>query len=89
MSSNLNKIRQAKKVIISGGVAVGKSSIIKHLMIYLDEHNKKYIHIPEYIDVKKDALMMLNKYFNKEISAYTFQKYVTNSYDEILSKSSP
>ena len=81
----IEAIRKVKKVIISGGVAVGKSSIIESLTNYLKEHNHKYIHIPEYIDVKPDALDMLNKYLTKQISAFEFQEYVTNFYNEYLS----
>ena len=84
MSSNVDKIKNMKKVIISGGVAVGKSSVISEVINFLQSNNIKYIHVPEYIDVKKDALDMLKKYLQKEISAFEFQTYVTSFFDEYL-----
>ena len=84
MNSNIEKIRNCKKVIVSGGVAVGKSSIIASLTRYLDENKVKWIYVPEYIDVKKDGLEMLNKYLRREITVYTFQEYVIEYYNEYL-----
>ena len=86
MNSQVSKIQGCKKVIIAGGVAVGKTSIISALTEYLDKEHVKWIYIPEYIDVKTDALDKLNKYLRKEISSYEFQKYVINYYDEYLQK---
>lgn len=83
---HINKIRNCKKVIICGGVAVGKSSIINSVINYLLNKNVKYIYIPEYIDIKPDALDMLNKYLKKEITVYEFQTYVINYYDEYLTQ---
>lgn len=84
MSSQLNKIQQCKKIIITGGVAVGKSSICKAIYDYFDNKNIKWIYIPEYIDIKEDGLEMLNKYLKKEITVFEFQKYVIDYYDEYL-----
>ena len=81
---NLKIIRNAKKVIISGGVAVGKSSRIDQVIKYLNVMNIKYIYVPEYIDEKADGLEMLQKYLNGVISVFTFQKYVIEYYDEYL-----
>ena len=86
MTTQLMKIKQCKKVIITGGVAVGKSSICSAIYKYLDDHNIKWVYIPEYIDVKEDGLEMLNKYLKKEITVFEFQKYVINYYDEYLSQ---
>lgn len=85
MNSQIEKIQQCKKVIITGGVAVGKSSICSAIYNYLNDKNINWIYIPEYIDVKEDGLEMLNKYLKKEITVYEFQKYVINYYDEYLS----
>ena len=84
MNSHLERIKVCKKVIIAGGVAVGKSSIITAITKYLEAHNIKWVIVPEYIDVKEDGLEMLNKYLTKKITVYEFQKYVINYYAEYL-----
>ena len=84
MNSSIEKIKNCKKVIIAGGVAVGKSSIITALTKYLDSQHVKWLYIPEYIDVKEDGLEMLNKYLRGEITVYTFQTYVIEYYNEYL-----
>ena len=66
-----------RKIIITGSVAVGKSSIIKNVLNKL----KKTVHVPEYIDYCEDGVEMLNKYFRKEITPFAFQKYILNFYD--------
>lgn len=86
MNSQIEKIRACKKVIIAGGVAVGKSSIISSVSRYLDTQGVKWIYVPEYIDVKEDGLEQLNKYLRGEITVYEFQKYVIEYYDEYLSQ---
>lgn len=84
MNSHIEQIRACKKVIITGGVAVGKSSIVSAVVDYLDNQQVKWIIVPEYIDVKEDGLDMLNKYLTKEITVFEFQKYVINYYAEYL-----
>lgn len=84
MNSHIERIKACKKVIIAGGVAVGKSSIITALTNYLDTQHIKWIIVPEYIDVKNDGLEMLNKYLSKQITVFTFQEYVINYYAEYL-----
>lgn len=77
-------IRNMKKVVVTGGVAVGKSSIIKQLKQHLDEQHIPYIIIPEYIDVLEDAGEMLQKYLRKEMKAIDFQWYVTKYYENYI-----
>lgn len=84
MNSHIERIKACKKVIIAGGVAVGKSSIITAITNYLDTQHIKWIIVPEYIDVKEDGLEMLNKYLTKKITVYEFQEYVINYYAEYL-----
>lgn len=86
MFSQIEKIKKCVKVVIAGGVAVGKSSIINNLTEYLTTNNIKYILIPEYIDVLDNALDMLNKYLKGEITVFTFQNYVIDYYDGYLSQ---
>ena len=69
-----------KKVVITGSIAVGKSSIIKELQKHIPE-----IHlVPEYIDVLADGVEMLNKYFRRDITPYQFQNYILNYYRDYL-----
>ena len=81
-----NIIKACRKVVITGGVAVGKTSITKQVCDYLDELNIKWLIVPEYIDIYDDGLEMLNKYLNHIITAFEFQKYVIRFYDEYLQK---
>ena len=85
MFSQIEKIKKCVKIVLAGGVAVGKSSIIYNLTNYLTNNNIKYILIPEYIDVLDNALDMLNKYLKGEITVFTFQNYVIDYYDYYLS----
>ena len=84
MNTSIENIKKCKKVIVSGGVAVGKSSIISSVTNYLNNNGIKWVYIPEYIDVKTDGLEMLNKYLRGEITVFTFQKYVIDYYNEYL-----
>ena len=74
-------IKDCRKVIITGGVAVGKSSIVAVVCEELTRKDVNWTFIPEYIDVREDGLEMLNKYLRKEISAFEFQKYVIEFYE--------
>lgn len=77
-------IRKCRKVIITGGVAVGKSSIVNVVCEELTKKGKNWILVPEYLDVKDDGLEMLNKYFENKISVYEFQTYILNYYEWYL-----
>lgn len=77
-------IRKCRKVIITGGVAVGKSSIVNVVCEELTKKDKNWILVPEYLDVKDDGLEMLNKYFENKISVYEFQTYILNYYEWYL-----
>ena len=83
-SSSSFSIRKCRKVIITGGVAVGKSSIVNVVCEELTRNGKKWILVPEYLDVKDDGLEMLNKYFENKISVYEFQTYILNYYEWYL-----
>lgn len=79
-------IKDCRKVIITGGVAVGKSSIVSVVCEELTKDDVKWKLIPEYIDILEDGLEMLNKYLRKEISAFEFQKYVIGFYELYLNE---
>ena len=69
-----------QKVIITGGVAVGKTSVMNAVQKYLKEYQKPFQVVPEYIDGLDDGLVELNKYLRRDISSYQFQSYVINYY---------
>ena len=71
----------SRKVIITGGVGVGKTSIIDYVQKELSEHNVKYHIVPEYIDKLPDAVEKLGKYLRKEMPSVEFQQYVLHYYD--------
>lgn len=83
--SNLSTIQSCRKVIITGGIAVGKSSCVKKTCDILKKQGIKYIVVPEYIDALEDGVDMLNKYFNKQITVFEFQMYIINFYENHLS----
>ena len=84
MFSSIDKIKRCQKIIISGGVAVGKSSIISAVTKYLDSQGIKWVYIPEYIDVKEDGLQKLNEYLRGEMPVFDFQTYVIEYYNEYI-----
>lgn len=84
-NDNANVIKTCKKIVITGGVGVGKTTTINHTKHLLDSVNIKCIVIPEYIDGDKhNGKRMLDDYLNKRISAFDFQYYILNYYDRYL-----
>lgn len=73
------------KLIITGGVGVGKTTTIDKICHKLSEHNIKYIVVPEYIDGDIKGNKMLDMFINHEISAYDFQYYILQYFDDYLS----
>ena len=71
---NEMSVKTARKVVITGSVAVGKSSIISAVCSELSKKNVKWTFVPEYVDAKEDGLEMLNKYLHDKITAFEFQK---------------
>lgn len=86
MSSQLEKIQSCRKVIITGGVAVGKSTTLENICELLNKSQVKWVKVPEYIDYLEDGVEMLTKYLKREISAFSFQRYVIQYYDDFLMK---
>ena len=78
-------VNQCKKIVITGPVGVGKTTIINNLCSHLSSHNVNYKIIPEYIDVLPDASEKLAKYLRNEVTSLEFQTYVTTYYDMYLS----
>ena len=74
-----------RKVIVTGGVGVGKSSILEAAQKELTNLGIKHHIVPEYIDVLPDAVERLGKYLRCEESSYSFQQYVINYYDYYFS----
>lgn len=81
---NEMSVKTARKVVITGSVAVGKSSIISAVCSELSKKNIKWTFVPEYVDAKEDGLEMLNKYLHDKITAFEFQKYIINYYEWYL-----
>ena len=73
-----------RKVIVTGGVAIGKTTIITRLVQLLGDDN--VIVVREYIDSLRDGVEMLNRYLTNEIDCYTFQKYILNYYETTLER---
>lgn len=70
---------------ISGPIGSGKSSLIKNL---IKTFNKQYriITIPEFIDGDPIfGLEMLNRFIENKISSMTFQYYILDYYERIIS----
>ena len=59
------------QIDITGPIGVGKSTIIESIKSHFDN----VVHIPEYINGDKNGIVMLNKFINKEITIFEFQKY--------------
>lgn len=83
-------IKKCKKIVITGGVGVGKSTTIKHLKEIFECTNIHYIIIPEYINGDGDnGVEMLNRYLNHDIDSFTFQYYILTFYDRYLNNLQP
>lgn len=79
--SIIDTIKQCRKVVITGGVAVGKSSIMTAVVDMFKENGIQYHIVPEFIDAMDDAQEMLEKYLRHDITSFEFQQYVLNYYD--------
>lgn len=77
-------LQECLKVVITGGVGVGKTTLINRIY----ETNKYYniIRIPEYIVGHKLGMRYLSDYLNKKISAYSFQHFILQYFDEFIPK---
>ena len=74
------------KLIITGGVGVGKTTMITNICKALNEQHIRYRLIPEFIDGDENGYTMLNSFINHKITAYEFQKYILSYFDIYLSK---
>lgn len=78
-------IHNMRKIIVTGGVAVGKTTIVNNMMNTLDLLNVDYIFIPEYIDGDQDkAQQKLCDYLNGSLSPFDFQSYTIQFYESYL-----
>ena len=78
-------IKNCKKIIITGGVGVGKTTTISALQQIFMNHNIKTIFVPEYIhgDVQNGE-KMLNNFLNGLLDTFAFQYYILTYYDRYL-----
>ena len=83
--SNVEIVRRCKKVVITGPVGVGKTTILTEICKHLDG-KINYKLVPEYIDVLPDAVERLAKYLRGELSSYEFQRYVSVYYIKYLER---
>ena len=74
------------KLIITGGVGVGKTTTINSVCQALTNKGVKYIVVPEYIDGDENGNNMLDKFINHDITAFEFQYYILQYFDDYLSK---
>ncbi len=81
----IENVRRCKKVVVTGPVGVGKTTILTEICKHLDG-KLKYKLVPEYIDVLPDATERLAKYLKGEISSYEFQRYVSVYYIQYLER---
>lgn len=77
-------MQNAKKVLISGAVGVGKSTFISNMTNYFDANGIKYAVVPEYVTGDPHGIKILNKFFNGELSPYDFQHYIIEYYDAYI-----
>ena len=82
---NVSAVRKCKKVVITGPVGVGKTTILSEICKRLNG-KIKYMIVPEYIDVLPDATNKLEKYLKGELSSYDFQRYVSVFYIQYLAR---
>ena len=72
-------------IILSGGIAVGKTSVIKHLHDYFLDRDE-FMFIQEYIDYDTKGIEWLEKLQRGYISNYHFQMYVLDCYEKQLNR---
>ncbi len=82
---NVERVRNCRKVVVTGPVGVGKTTILSEICKRLDG-KVHYLVVPEYIDELPDATEKLEKYLRGELSSYEFQRYVTVYYIQYLKK---
>lgn len=82
---NVERVRDCRKVVVTGPVGVGKTTILSEICKLLDG-KVHYLVVPEYIDELPDATEKLEKYLRGELSSYEFQRYVTVYYIQYLKK---
>jgi deoxyadenosine/deoxycytidine kinase len=80
---NVDVVRSCKKVVITGPVGVGKTTILTEICRHLDG-KVSYSVIPEYIDILPDATERLAEYLRGDLSSYDFQRYVSTYYIRYL-----
>lgn len=82
--NSIEIIKNCNKIVITGGVGVGKTTTINLLKELLEKNGIKCVSIPEYLDASEEGRNMLMKYSHHEISAYDFQSYIVNYFNDYL-----
>ena len=77
------------KLIITGGVGVGKTTTINGMCQLLTQHGMNYIVVPEYIDGDVNGYNMLDMFINKYITPFEFQYYILKYFDNYLENLQP
>lgn len=85
--SQLSAMTDDYKLIVTGPISAGKSTVLEILYRLLTQHNINTVPILEYINFDKEiGNTMLKKFISGETSNSTFQNYVLDSYTAQLSK---
>ena len=84
VSNNAEVIKKCKKIVITGGVGVGKTTSINRLAEILTSENIPFKVVPEYLQGDIHGIEMLNGFLNKTIPSFDFQYYILNFYDRFL-----
>ena len=84
ISNNAENIKKCKKIVITGGVGVGKTTTIEGLKQMLNAENIPFKVVPEYLQGDIHGREMLDGCLNKTISTFDFQYYILNFYDIFL-----
>lgn len=85
MEFTFDAVRNCPKVVITGGVGVGKTTVINKLAKLLKEAGIPFEIIPEFLDASELGLKMLNDYLAHKISAVEFQSFIINHFKSFLS----
>lgn len=88
----LDNMKEDYKIVVTGPISAGKSTVLEILYQLLTEHQVPRIPILEYINYDTEiGNIMLKKFISGETSNSTFQNYVLDNYTAQLSavKTSP
>lgn len=76
------------KIIISGAVGAGKSTLMHALNQYFTKHNKKVFMVDEYISTKLGEDLLISK-INGSVRSQVLQAYILSYWEQISKNESP